>query len=295
MIAAITLTPRISREKTSVPISIIPATPIIGAEITGVDLAHPLDDETFEAVRKALVKHSVIVFPNQSLTPEEQIDFSRRFGPLTVHVLKDALLDGHPEIYRLSNVKKGGKVQGRSYAGQYWHSDLTYELNPSMGSVLYGIEVPDCGGDTLFASTAHAFETLSDPMKTMLEGLTAEHLFSHAFRGGTSPSARKGDPLNERPAVEHPVVRIHPESGRKCLFVNEGFTTRIKCMTPAESKIILSFLHAHTTRSEVVYRHKWRNGDVVVWDNRSSVHRGVGDYGDVERRHMHRTTIEDAA
>ena len=270
-----------------------PMTPILGAEVLGVDLSNPVDDETFGAINDALVKHSVIVIRDQDMSPEALIDFSRRFGPLMVHVLKEALLDGHPEIYKLSNVKKDGKAQGRANAGQYWHSDLTYEPVPSLGSVLYGIEVPECGGDTLFASTAHAFETLSEPMQEMLEELTAEHLFAHAFRGGTNPAARQGDPLSERPPVVHPVVRTHPESGRKCLFVNDGFTVRINEVTPAESQVLLSYLYGHMTRPEVVYRHKWRPGDAVVWDNRALVHRGVGDYGENQHRHMYRTTIED--
>jgi len=272
-----------------------PMTPILGAEVLGVDLSQPVDDRTFGAINDALVKHSVIVIRDQDLSPEALIDFSRRFGPLMVHVLKEALLDGHPEIYKLSNVKKNGQAQGRANAGQYWHSDLTYEPVPSLGSVLYGIEVPECGGDTLFASTAHAFETLSEPMQAMLEELTAEHLFAHAFRGGTNPAARKGDPLSDRPPVVHPVVRTHPESGRKCLFVNDGFTVRINEVTPAESQALLAYLYGHMTRPEVVYRHKWRRGDAVVWDNRALVHRGVGDYDETQHRHMYRTTIEDTA
>ena len=276
-------------------VEVKPATPILGAEITGVDLSRPLDDATFTAVHDALMTHSVVVLRDQEMSPEAQIEFSSRFGPLMVHVLKEALLEGYPEIYRLSNVKIDGKAQGRSNAGQYWHSDLTYEPNPSMGSVLYGITVPEVGGDTLFASTAHAFETLSEPMQQMLEGLTAEHWFAHAFRGGTNPAARAGDPLSERPPVEHPVVRTHPVTGRKCLFINDGFTTRILGVTPAESTALMDFLGAHMTRPEVVYRHKWRDGDVVIWDNRALVHRGVGDYTEGQHRHMHRTTIEDAA
>jgi len=278
-----------------VSMQINPMTPILGAEVLGIDLSQPIDGATFGAINDALVKHSVIVIRDQDLSPEALIDFSRRFGPLMVHVLKEALLDGHPEIYKLSNVKKNGQAQGRANAGQYWHSDLTYEPVPSLGSVLYGIEVPECGGDTLFASTAHAFETLSEPMQAMLEKLTAEHLFANAFRGGTNPAARKGDPLSDRPPVVHPVVRTHPESGRKCLFVNDGFTVRINEVTPAESQALLAYLYGHMTRPEVVYRHKWRRGDAVVWDNRALVHRGVGDYDETQHRHMYRTTIEDTA
>ena len=277
------------------PITITPLTPNLGAEISGVDLSAPLSNADFDAIHRAFVTHSVLVFRDQDLSPEAQIDFSRRFGPLMVHVLKEALLEGHPEIYKISNIVEDGKAQGRAYAGQYWHSDLTYEPRPSLGSLLYGIEVPECGGDTLFASTAHAYDTLSPAMRDMLEGLEAEHHFAHAFRGGTNPAGRKGDPLSERPPVVHPVIRTHPETGRKCIFINDGFTVRILGLTPAENETIMGFLREHMSRAEIVLRHRWRNGDAVLWDNRALIHRGVDDYGDNQHRHMHRTTIEDRA
>ena len=268
-------------------------TPVLGAEVHGVDLSRPLSNAEFDAVHEAFVTHSVLIFRDQDLTAESMIDFSRRFGPLMVHVLKESLLEEHPEIYKLSNKRKNGKAEGRAYAGQYWHSDLTYEPNPSLGSLLYGIEVPEIGGDTLFASTAHAYETLSPPLQAMLETLTAEHLFAHAFRGGINRAARDNDPLSERPPVTHPVVRPHSVTGRKSLFVNEGFTVRINDLSRAESDALLGFLFDHTTRPEVVLRHHWRAGDAVLWDNRALVHRGVNDYGDEDVRHMYRTTIED--
>jgi len=273
--------------------TVAPLTPILGAEVTNVDLSKPLTNAEFDAVHEAFVTHSVLVFRDQDLTPESMIDFSRRFGPLMVHVLKESLLDGHPEIYKLSNRRSNGKAEGRAYAGQYWHSDLTYEAQPSLGSLLYGIEVPDVGGDTLFASTAHAFESLSPALQEMLEGLTAEHLFAHAFRGGANPAARKGDPLDQRPPVHHPVIRRHRVTGRKCLFVNEGFTVKINELSASESETILRFLYTHMSRPQVVLRHHWRGGDAVLWDNRALVHRGVDDYGDDQVRHMYRTTIED--
>ena len=268
-------------------------TPVLGAEIIGVDLSKPLSNAQFEAVHNAFVTHSVLIFRDQDLSAQNMIDFSSQFGPLMIHVLKESLLEGHPEIYKLSNRRKEGKSEGRAYAGQYWHSDLTYESRPSLGSLLYGIEVPAVGGDTLFASTAHAFETLSPALQAMLEGLTAEHLFAHAFRGGINRAARDGDPLAERPAVHHPLVRPHSVTGRKSLFVNEGFTVRINELTPGESSALLSFLFDHMTRPDVVLRHHWRPGDAILWDNRALVHRGVNDYGDDDIRHMYRTTIED--
>jgi len=276
-------------------VTVKPITPILGAEITDVDLSAPLTNAQFDAVHEAFVTHSVLVFPGQNLTPQAMIDFSRRLGPLMVHVLKEALLEGHPEIYKLSNLKEDGKPKGRAYAGQYWHSDLTYEPRPSLGSLLYGIQVPDFGGDTLFASTAHAFETLSPALQEMLDGLTAEHHFAHAFRQGKNRAARSGDPLHERPPVTHPVIRTHPVTGRKCLFVNEGFTVRINELAPEESDTVLGLLFTHMTRPDVVLRHHWRKGDAVLWDNRALVHRGVNDYGDDQPRDMYRTTIEDTA
>jgi taurine dioxygenase len=275
-------------------LTITPVIPSLGAEVRGIDLSGPISEADFATIRDAYNQYSVLVFPNQEMTPEAQVKFSSRFGNLMVHVLKEALLEGHPEIYRLSNKKKGGIAQGRPNAGQYWHSDLTYEAQPSLGSLLYGLEVPAVGGDTLFVSTAHAYETLSAPFQQMLEGLTATHLFAHAFRDsqGTSPKINNAT-FAERPPVSHPIIRLHPETGRKCLFVNPGFTVNINGMSDEESTVILDYLYHHMTRPEGILRHKWRDGDAVLWDNRALMHRGVGDYGIEDVRHMHRTTIED--
>lgn len=271
-----------------------PITPILGAEINGIDLSEPLSDDVFAEIREAFNTHSVLVFHNQNMTPQQQIDFSKRFGNLMVHVLKDALLEDHPEIYRLSNKVTDGVAQGRPNAGQYWHSDLTYEERPSLGSLLYGLEVPAVGGDTLFVSTAHAYETLSDTFKSLLDGLTATHEFAHAFRYPTGASPKIDDAVfAARPPVNHPIVRMHPETRRKCLFVNPGFTVKIDGMSHEESQAILDYLYQHMTRPENVLRHKWRDGDAVMWDNRALMHRGVRDYGPADVRHMHRTTVED--
>ncbi len=272
-----------------------PITSVLGAEVASVDLSRPLADGTFEAIREAFDRHSVLVFRDQELTPEQHIAFSRRFGPLMVHVFAEDLLDGYPEIYRLSNVVIDGVRQGRPDAGQYWHSDLTYEERPSLGSVMYALEVPPVGGDTMFASTAHAFEQLSPVMQGMLEGLTAIHEFGHAFgRHNTTSLGVAQDTLDRRPPVAHPVVRVHPGTGRKCLFVNPGFTVRIEGMRDAESALLLDYLYRHMTRPEWVLRHRWRTRDVVMWDNRALLHSGTGDYDAGTPRHMHRTTIADA-
>ena len=274
-----------------------PMTPALGAEITGVDVAN-LDNETFDAIYDAFNRHSVVVIRDQDIAPEDHIGFSRRFGKLMVHVLKDDLLDGHPEIYKLSNVVKGGRAQGRPNAGQYWHSDLTYEPVPSKGSVMYALEIPECGGDTMFSHTAAAYEALSEPMKVFLEDKTAVHHFRHAVEKytmkipGTAPVSEEF--LNARPPVEHPVIRTHPETGRKCLFVNPGFTVRIKELAYDESDAILDYLYAHMIKPQFVYRHNWQQHDLVLWDNRSLMHCAVGDYTPEQHRHMHRTTIMDS-
>jgi len=273
-----------------------PITSILGAEVAGVDLSKPLSNTAFDALHDSFNQYSVLVFRDQYLTPEQHIAFSRRFGPLMVHVFTEDLLEGHPEIYRLSNVVIDGVRQGRPDAGQYWHSDLTYEKHPSLGSVMYALEVPAVGGDTMFASTAHAFEQLSPVMQNMLDGLTAIHEFGHAFgRSNTKSIGVVQETLDSRPPVEHPVVRVHPGTGRKCLFVNPGFTVKIKGMTDAESDMLLGFLYRHMTRPEWILRHRWRKHDVVMWDNRALMHSGVGDYDASTPRHMHRTTIKDAA
>ena len=276
-------------------LEIRPVMPHLGAEIAGLDLSAPLCDNAFAELEAAFNRHSVLVFHDQDLTPGQHIDFSKRFGELMIHVFAEDLLVDYPEIYRLSNIVHDGVRQGRPDAGQYWHSDLTYEPKPSLGSVMHALEAPAVGGDTLFVSTAHAYEQLSPAMQSMLEGLTATHEFSHAFgKSNTASIDVDQDHFDDRPPVEHPVVRVHSGTGRKCLFVNPGFTVAINELNGQESTAILDFLYRHMTRPEWVLRHHWRKGDVVMWDNRALMHRGVGDYDASTPRHMHRTTIEDA-
>lgn len=266
--------------------------PAIGARVTGVDLAQPLDNETFSAIFDAFNRYSLLVVPEQRITPEQQVEFSRRFGRLEAHVLADNLLSGLPEIYVVSNVVEGGKAQGRAKAGWFWHTDLSYQAEPALGSFLYALEVPECGGDTMFASTAAAYDALSDTMKSLLADLRAVHDFRQGYQ---KYSSRWAEPMPEsafaaRPPVEHPIVGVHPETGRKLVYVNPGYTSHVAGMTHEESDAVLGFLFAHCTRPEFVYRHRWRVGDLVMWDNRATMHHAIGDYGDA-RRHMHRTTI----
>jgi len=269
-----------------------PLSPVLGAEMIGADLAADLDDESFVAIRNAwLDAEGIMVFRDQALTPDDHIAFSRRLGPLEKHVLETYLLPGYPEIYRVSNKVKDGVPQGREKAGTYWHSDLSYMNPPALASLLYGLEVPPSGGDTMFCSLYAAYDALSDTMKSILEGLAAVHDFGFASRGVFRAEQATQSQLDATPAVEHPVVRSHPETGRKVLFVNPGFTSHIVGMHPAESRALLEFLFAHATQPEFIYRHRWRKNDLVMWDNRCTMHYAVADYDGVGERYMHRTTV----
>ncbi len=266
-----------------------------GAEIAGVDFQCPLLDGAVKQISQALGENCVLLFRGADITPERHIAFSRQFGVLEAHVVSDFGLPGHPEIFVVSNVREDGKLKGAVYAGQYWHSDLSYMQNPSLGSLLLCHEMPDIGGDTMFANQYQAYDTLSDTLKKFIGGLTAIHDYSHAYdtyfahlkeRPPLTPEHRA-----KTPPVEHPMVRTHPVCGRKALYVNPGFTTGIVGMPQQESAPILDFLFSHSTRPEFIYRHKWQVHDLIFWDNRCAMHYALADYDFSVRRHMHRTTV----
>ncbi len=272
--------------------TIDPLSPVLGAEVTGLDLASPLSDAAFAKLHKAWLDHNgVLVIRDQTLTPEEHIAFSKRLGDLEVHVVGQFLLDGYPEIYRVSTkVDEDGKPMGNPESGRYWHSDLSYLKRPSKASLLHALELPPSGGDTMLAGMYAAYDALSPTMKGMLEGLTAVHDLGHVGRMFST-----GGPNREQtartPPVEHPVVRTHPETGRKALFVNPGFTTHVVQLARAESDALLGLLFAHATKPEFVYRHRWRLRDLLIWDNRCTMHHAVHDFLGTGHRHMHRTTV----
>ena len=267
----------------------------LGATVSGIDLSQDFSDAEIAALRDAFNTHGLLLFRGQDVSPEDHVRFSRRFGELEHHVLNDALLDGLPEIYILSNLKKNGKRVGRAGAGHYWHSDLSYMEAPSLGSLLRAIEVPEVGGDTMFANLAAAYDALSAPMKSFLAGLEAEHHFAKVQSRVMSLGLNKPltpEQLAQTPPVVHPLVRAHPETGRKSLFLSPGFTTGIVGMTPEESAALLDFLAGHAAEPRFVYRHQWQPNDVVFWDNRTLMHYAIDDYDyERDRRHMHRTTI----
>jgi taurine dioxygenase len=272
-----------------------PLSGAIGCEVTGIDLAAPLDDATFTAIRDAFTQRSVLVFRDQSLTPAQQLAFSARLGPPEQHVLKSFAHPDNPHVFLVSNLKDGARPRGAIRAGQYWHSDCSYMPAPTMASMLHAFQVPSYGGDTLFASLFAAYEALSAPIRGLLDGLDAVHDYSYAYETYFSRFPDR-PPLSteERaavPPVEHPLVRVHPDSGRRALFMSPGFTRRIVGISDEESRALLDFLCVHVTQPEFVYRHRWRAGDVVMWDNRAALHRAVADYDMNEPRHMHRTSI----
>jgi taurine dioxygenase len=270
----------------------------VGAEIIGLDLSRPLNDADFARVHKAHLDHHVVVFRDQQITPQQQIEFSRRFGVLQIHVLKQFLLANHPEILIVSNIVENGQPVGLGDAGKYWHSDLSYKELPSLGSMLYAQELSSEGGDTLFADMHLAWETLPEHLRKAVEGRSAVHSYTSRYREGhNAPNWRptlSAEQLAQVVVVSHPIVRTHPENGRKALFVSEGFTTHIVGLPEDESQQILTELYAHSVRAEGVYRHKWQENDMVFWDNRSLIHL-AGGTPDHLRRRLHRTTIQGDA
>lgn len=257
-------------------------TPKIGAEIFGIDLARPLNNQTFQEIHDALMENQVIFFRDQEIDHDQHKDFGRRFGELHWHPAVKPQIPDHPELLVIHADERSKHV-----AGEEWHSDVSCDAEPPMGSILYLKEVPpDGGGDTLFASMYAAYDALSEPMKKMLEGLTAIHDGEHVYRGryGYDDSGRT------YPRSEHPVVRTHPVTRRKGLFVNRGFTTRIKQLKRPESDAVLEMLYRHIETPEFHCRFPWRPNSIAFWDNRCAQHHAVWDYYP-NRRHGYRVTI----
>jgi taurine dioxygenase len=274
-------------------ISVQPVSGALGAEIGGVDLAR-LDDDAVAEIRRAFLDHLVLFFRGQRLDAESLKAFSRRFGPLSrVPYVKP--LDGEPDIIA---VRKEPEERAISVFGGAWHSDFSFLAAPPLGSALYALEVPTCGGDTLFADMYRAYEALSPGMRRLLDGLRAMHSGhvygaarppTQSMRTSASIEISRGNPEADLERA-HPVVRVHPETGRRALFVNAIYTTRFESMSEAESRPLLAFLEAHATRPEFTCRFRWESGSLALWDNRCTLHLAVNDY-DGARRLLWRTTI----
>ena len=286
----------------------------LGAEISGVDLSRRLSDETFAELAKAFFEHQVVVFRGQTLDPEQQVAFTRRFGELEHHVRRESCLAGFPEILVVSNVlDERGRAIGAQDAGRFWHSDLSYKREPSLLSALYALEVPAQDGrvlgDTAFASATAAFEALPQAMQERLQGLRNVHSYrfyrTKNARAQQAESAAGGRVIQEHvptdeqlksvPDVEVPLVRTHPVTRRKALFANEAHTSHIVGLPKAEGEQLLAQLYRHLVRPEFTYTHRWQPGDLLLWDNCAVQHKATFDYDLPLRRLMHRTTVRGSA
>jgi taurine dioxygenase len=271
-------------------IRVEPLSTVLGAEILGVDLARPPAEPVLAEIRHAFGEHGVIFFRDQQLTPQQHIDFARCFGDIDINRFF-AAVPGYPMI---AEVRK--EPEQRRNIGNGWHTDHSYDPAPAMGSMLYAREVPTTGGDTLFASMYAAYDALSAGLKATLEAVRALHSSRHVF--GAAADARRGDlrgrignPELATQDTVHPVVIRHPETGRRALYVNPGFTLGFDGWTEEESRPLLDYLYRHAVRPEFTIRFRWREGSLALWDNRSTWHFAVNDYHG-ERRLLHRITIE---
>ena len=282
----------------------------LGAEILGVDLSRPLDEGAFAGIAEIFFQHQVVVFRDQKLTPSQQIGFTRRFGELEQHVRKEHRLDGFPEILVVSNVvDERGAAIGVEDAGRFWHSDLSYKQVPSLLSALYALEVPVKDGRVLgatsFASTTAAYAALPAGEQRRLRGLRNVHSYRYyraknrqaqeeeQARGArvVQEHALSEEQLRSVPDVEVPIVRTHPVTGRKGLFINEAHTSRLPGLSEEEGAALLAQLCSHIVRPEFRYEHAWRAGDLLMWDNVAVQHKANFDYSLPLRRLMHRTTV----
>ena len=286
----------------------------LGAEIRGIDLSQPLDDDTFARLARAFFENEVVFFRNQRITPEQQVAFTRRFGVLEQHVRKEHRLNGYPEILIVSNVLNDhGKAIGVEDAGRFWHSDLSYKREPSLLSALYALEVPVKDGVVLgqtdFASTTAAYDALPESTKQRLQKLTNVHSYRY-YRAKNVAAQKEEQARGARTVQEHnltpeqlasvpdseaPIVRTHPVTGRKGLFINEAHTSHVVGLPRAESDALRAELCAHIIKPEFRYEHRWQAGDLLMWDNAAVLHKANFNYDLPLRRLMHRTTVRGPA
>lgn len=268
-----------------------PLSRALGAEVQGVDLRKPLDPATADALRKAWAENLILLFRGQELSHEQHIAFSRTFGDLDRHeAIPTFRHPEHPEILPVTNTEQStGK---RLSVGRQWHSDLSTTLRPAKGSMLRCSIAPPVGGDTMFCNMYRAWETLSPTMQAFLDGLWAVHDMTIARETRARRTPEELEAIRKRnPPVLQPVARVHDDTGRKALYVSEMTTVAFEGMTPEEGGPLLRFLYEHSVQPENVYRHQWRSGDMILWDNRCTMHIALADYDENEPRVMYRTTL----
>ncbi|WP_202301449.1 taurine dioxygenase [Dryocola clanedunensis] len=269
-------------------VNIVPLGPYIGGLVSGVDLTRSLSDNQFEQLYHALIRHQVLFFRDQAITPQQQRALAMRFGDLHIHPV-------YPHAEGVEEIIVLDTHDDNPPDNDNWHTDVTFIETPPAGAILAAKTLPETGGDTLWTSGIAAYEALSEPFKRLLSGLEAEHDFRKSFpeykhTGSEAEHQRWREAVIKNPPLNHPVVRTHPVSGRQALFVNEGFTTRIVDLTQKESDALLAFLFAHVTKPEFQVRWRWQENDIAIWDNRVTQHYANTDYLPA-RRIMHRATI----
>ncbi|HEX5321606.1 MAG TPA: TauD/TfdA family dioxygenase [Stellaceae bacterium] len=276
-------------------LQVIPTGAALGAEIRGVDPAGPIDDATFAEIERAYDEHGVIFFRGVKLTPPQQVAFTRRFGEIEFNIFGERWsVTGSPEIVVVSNAIENGAPIGVRRAGENWHSDMCYAARPPRGTMLYALEIPALHGlplgDTEFASAAAAWEALPETVQQRIDGRRA--VFDFAGRKRAFPPTRAE--TDRYPPVSHPIVRTHPHTGRKCLYVMRDDCTGIVGLDQGEAEALVAALADHIVKPAFVYRHQWRPGDLLLWDNCTVQHRAIQDYDLPQRRLMHRTTMGGA-
>jgi taurine dioxygenase len=281
--------------RTAAGISITPLAPAIGAEIRGLDLASPIEEATFETVLDAFNRHLVLLFRGQSLDATQHIAFSRRFGELEIHVLNQYHDPAHPELYVISNVGADGQPRGvhPDKGTMTWHTDTSFTRTPSMATILFGKEVANEGGETWFASQHAAYDALPAAMKQRLASMRAIHDLGESRRKSEDLPLTP-DQKRAVPSVEHPILRTHPVTGRKAIYLG-SHAHWIKDMPAEESERMLAELMRHGTQDAFVYKHRWRPGDLVMWDNRAVLHRATSYDTGRERRVVQRTVVKGDA
>ncbi len=281
-------------------LEVIPSGKILGATITGLDLARPLSNDALAAVRQALGAHGVLRFPKQQLTAQQLVDFSARFGKLEINVANSFQEPGLPQIMILSNIVENGKPIGLFDAGQSWHTDMSYSKTIAFANVLYGIKIPRRDGKTLgnteFCSMHAAYDGLPDELKQKLEGKTVLHDFNKFWEMMRREKGSKRPPLTEaqrkaKPPVSHPIVLTHPLTGRRVLYANPGYSMRINELPEKESDDLLEFLFAHQTQLAYRYAHVWEEGDLMLWEDIGTIHNAVADYAPHEHRLIKRCQV----
>jgi taurine dioxygenase len=265
----------------------------LGVEICDIDVAKDITEGSFGEIYRAFLDNGILLFRNQDITREQHIELSRRFGELDRHdsLPRDRRQD-HPELLMVTNEPKSdGSPSDTKYTGRQWHSDMSFTTEPSLGSLLKSYAVPEVGGDTLFANMYLAYESLSAGMKKLIADLHGIHLSgTRKLANDNTGIDRMQEQKKLNPPVAQPVVRVHPETGRKALYIGEK-VKRFDGMTDEESRPLIDYLVRHATKPEFVYRHQWRKNDILVWDNRCTMHQALGDFDETQLRHMERTTV----